>query len=104
MTTAGGVVSASRSEVFTVMKIRVAVFWVVTPCSDVVPDGHCALSHHYTALLPKRPRLVSICGPKGTALTFSLSPSETTKGRELCTICNVVGNKFNHPKRDSSTM
>jgi len=26
----------ARFEVFKVMKIQVAIFWVVTPCSDVV--------------------------------------------------------------------
>jgi len=43
------------------MKIQVAVFWVVTSCSDVVGyqrfGGPSCLSHHYTSSQPRKLRL-----------------------------------------------
>jgi len=53
-----------KLQVFTVMKIHVVVFWVVTPCNDVVGYQHFGgsmalwnvgiLPHQYTTLQHRR--------------------------------------------------
>jgi len=52
-----------RSAVFTAVKIRVVVFWVVTPCSDVA--GYQRLGGPYSlrfemASQPRSPRVESV--------------------------------------------
>jgi hypothetical protein len=55
----------AKLDVFTAMKIQVAVFWVVIPCSDVsvkmeadrTSETFISYQNHYVASQHRRPRL-----------------------------------------------
>jgi len=70
--------NCARSEAFRAKKMKVEVFWVVTPCSVVVGIG--ILPQHYTASQP------------GPGLEFLNTHVITCRGTRFCATLTLPAN------------